>query len=339
MFSGNSIKGFFKHKITLLALKLLIPLAIVIYLLLKLDLHETKSILLKTNLWIFTVSFFLLCLRNLIGAYRSKILLAYKKLSYPLGVLTKYYFVGNFVNFFLPEIVGRDIARGFYLYNSSERKKEAISSIVVERFMGTAALMLLSLFSVGLAVITGVEVIQNRVIQVIVGAFGLCCIVMILFFYEKTDRFLERLIPSAVTGSVKTAVEFIRDVITYNKAPSVLCYTFGISLVFQFIGVIATYLVALSLGSTVSFIYFLILLPVIWVAGMMPVSINGIGVREGAFVFLFSTTGMAAEMALAISLLWLVQNIGLGVMGGIVLLFKGNGISRIRNNRITPEDR
>ena len=103
--------------------------------------------------------------------------------DYPsgLGVLTKYYFIGNFFNLFLPAVVGRDIARGYYLYSSSEGKKETISSIVVERFIGTAALVLLSLFSVFLAVLFGLEILGNDIISSVTVIFGLSVVFFILF--------------------------------------------------------------------------------------------------------------------------------------------------------------
>ena len=213
-------------------------------------------------------------------------------MNFTVAALTRYYFIGNFFNLFLPEIVGRDIARGYYLYNSSSGKKEAISSIVVERFIGTAALMS-------------------------------------LFFYEKTDRFFERLMPESTRKKIHSAITFIRDIISYGKSPLIIIYTLLISIVFQFIGVIAVFLLALSLESTVYFIYFLIFLPVIWIAGMLPVSVNGLGVREGSFVFLFMTAGMEKEMAMAICILWFVQNIGLGVIGAVLFYLEGNSLSKL----------
>ncbi|MCK4543883.1 MAG: flippase-like domain-containing protein [Spirochaetales bacterium] len=317
------LKTFILHKKTRLALKLFVPAIILGYIFLKLDMSLLMVHIRRTDLLIFSVSFGLLCLRNVIGAYRSCVLLRFRNLHYSTAALARYYFIGNFFNLFLPEIVGRDIARGYYLYNTSSGKTESISSIVAERFIGTGALMLLSLFSVLLAVSLGVDVLRNDVIKVIVFTFGVFCIFMALFFYERTDRFLEGLLPAFARVKLKPAIEFIRDVITYNKAPAVLWYTLLISIVFQFIGVIATYLVALSLGSDTGFIYFLILLPVIWVLGMLPVSINGLGVREGSFVLLFGTVGMTKEMAMAISILWFVQNIGLGLIGGVIFVLEG----------------
>ena len=311
------------HKKTRVAIKLAIPLFILGYLFYTRDLSELKVHILQTNPWIFFVSFLLLCIRNIIGAFRSRVLLNYKKLSYPLTVLAKYYFIGNFFYLVFLEILVRDHARGYYLYNSSEEKKEAISSIVVERFIGTASLMFLSILSVLGAGFLGLNVLHNNIIKIIFVTFLLSCLFVILFFYERTDRFFKRLIPATASSKIKTLVEFISEVITYNKAPSVLWYTFSISLLFQFIGVIATYLVALSINSTVPFIYFMILLPVVWFIGMIPVSIGGIGVREGSLVLLFSTVGMTDEMGIAIGLLWFVQNLGLGLIGGVLFYLEG----------------
>ena len=329
----KSITAFFQHKKTVIIIKLIIPSAILVYLINRVDVSLTKSLIVQTNLSIFVLSFVLLCIRNIVGAYRNSILLKFKKMDFSVAALTRYYFIGNFFNLFLPELVGRDIARGYYLYNSSSGKKEAISSIVVERFIGTAALMLLSLFSVLLAVSMDVNVISNDIVKVIIIIFTAGCLMMILFFYEKTDRFFERLMPESARTKIHSAITFIRDIISYGKSPVIIIYTLLISIVFQFIGVIAVFLLALSLESTVYFIYFLIFLPVIWIAGMLPVSPNGLGVREGTFVFLFSSAGMSKEMAVAICLLLIFQNLCLGLIGGILFVIEKK---KDENNPVNP---
>ncbi len=107
---------------------------------------------------------------------------------------------------------------------------------------------------------------------------------------------------------------------------------------FQLIGIISVYLIALSLGCLIKFIYFLILLPVIWVISMIPVSINGLVVREMSFVFLFGTTGMTEEMAMAICIFWLVQTFGLGFIGSVLFILEGGSLSKIKQYRTVSMD-
>ena len=277
-------------------------------------------------------------MRNIVGGYRCSVLLKYNNLEYPLSSLTKYYFIGNFFNLFLPAVIGRDIARGYYLYTSSSGKKETISVIVVESFIGIAALMLLSLFSVLLAVFLGFDTFESDIIRIIVIAFGLCCILIVLFFNKKTDLFLKHLASLIPSSKFEPVIIFFREMIKYNKKPLTLWYVLLISVIFQLIGVISTFLIALSLGNTTEFIYFLIFLPVIWVVSMVPVSINGLGVREVTFVFLFGTTGMTEEMAMAICILWLVQTFGLGLIGSVLFILEGQSLSKIKQYRNVSMD-
>ena len=321
-----------------LLIKFIVPVVILTYLFMTLDVSALAVNMLRTNLVLFAVSFGLLCLRNVIGAYRSTVLLRYRDLHFSTAALSRYYFIGNFFNLFLPEVVGRDIARGYYLYSESAGKTESISAIVAERFIGTAALIVMSLCSILLAAALGIDVIGNDIIRGITLVFGLFFAASILFFHEKTDRFLKRLLPRIGLAKLRTAVEFIRDIISYSRSSALVWYTFFVSLVFQVVGVVATYLIALSLGNSTPFVYYLIMLPVIWVLGMLPVSINGLGVREGLFVVLFGAVGMARETALAISLLWFVQNIGLGIIGGILFALEGNTLARIRKYREASQD-
>jgi len=311
-----------------LALKIAVPAVILAYLFGTLDLSRLRGDLARTAPMLFLSSFGILCLRNVIGAYRSKMLLEHKGLRFPVLTLSKYYFIGNFFNLFLPEVIGRDIARGYYLYNSTSGKTESIGAIVVERFIGTAALVVLSFLSASAAAAAGLDVMGRRLIGVVAGVFGLSGVFMALFFFEWTERFLERLSGKIGTARLRAAVEFARDIVTYRRAPRLIAVTFLVSMVFQFTGVVATYILALSIGEPTGFRYYLILLPVIWVIGMLPVSINGLGVREGSFVLLFGAVGMAKETAMAVSILWFLENIGLGLLGGIFYVFEGHAFPR-----------
>ena len=46
--------------------------------------------------------------------------------------------------------------------------------------------------------------------------------------------------------------------------------------------------------------------PLICLSEALPISINGFGVREGAFVFFFGVAGIASEEAFAVSILVMV---------------------------------
>jgi len=89
---------------------------------------------------------------------------------------------------------------------------------------------------------------------------------------------------------------------------------------FQGIGVICTYLVGLSLGLEVSLEYYFLSVPIIWLVTMLPISINGIGVREGGFVLFFTAVGVSTADALLLSLLTFAQLLLIGLLGGVLFV-------------------
>ncbi len=303
-----------------LILQIVIPVIILGYLFLTLDAGAIGAHLARTGPLPFISAFVLLCLRNVVGAFRSAILLKSRGLDFSTGELTRHYFIGFFFNLFLPEVVGRDIARGYFLYRSSSGDARTVGSIVAERLIGTAALLIMSVAAVLHAAVTGAAVFENNVITAVFVLFAAATLAIPLVFNAWTESLLERLAPAGKrTLSARTA-GFIRDVVSYHRSLSSVAWSFIVSIVFQLIGVAAAFLIARSLGDDTPFLYFFILLPVIWVLGMLPVSVGGLGVREGSFVVLFGAVGMAREMAMAVSILWFVQNIGLGLVGAVLFI-------------------
>ena len=81
----------------------------------------------------------------------------------------------------------------------------------------------------------------------------------------------------------------------------------------------AVYLVIRSLGYHVSLKLVFLWMPIISTAAMAP-SINGLGVREGAFV-LFFQSAMGKQGAFALSILWFGINFCISLIGGVFYLF------------------
>ena len=303
-----------------LLVKLLVPAAIITYFVVTLEWGTVLTHLRQTDAALFAAGFILLCVRMATGAWRSVILLRARGITgHGLGTLTRYYFIGNFFSLFMPALVGRDLARGYYLYTSSEEKSIAVSTVVVERIIGTGALAVLTAAAAAVHVLAGMTALSGRVPMIVGIAAAGTAVGIALIFIPVTERILERLTPRSLRGSLHTAAVFIRDIVTFNRSPRALWYGFAVSVLFQAWGVAAVYLLARAAGSDAPTIAFLVFLPVIWFAGMLPVSIGGLGVREGTFAALFATAGMTTEMALAICILWNIQNLMLGIIGGILL--------------------
>lgn len=301
-------------------LKAGITVAVFAYLASKIDMGAVGNAIMNIDLSLFALSLGILIVRNVIGGYRHQTLLSYMDCNPGLIALTRLYFLSAFFSMFLPTVVGGDIARGYYLYRYSGGRSETISTIIVERALGVYAMMLLSLIAVGIAVVSGFDVFQSDIIRMVFISFIAGLFVSLLFFSHKFERFILNAVPKRLTGILQIPIRIAGHVGSYRNAPTLLAKALLLSMSFQFVSIISTYILALSLGESTAFFYFLMFLPVVWLISMLPVSINGLGVRESAYVLLFGIAGMAEDAALALGLLWFIQTLLLGAIGGIDFL-------------------
>jgi len=62
--------------------------------------------------------------------------------------------------------------------------------------------------------------------------------------------------------------------------------------------------------------------PLVALAMVVPLSINGVGVREGGLVLLLGPVGVSKDAAVAIGLLWFLATILTGLIGGVLFLLE-----------------
>jgi hypothetical protein len=91
--------------------------------------------------------------------------------------------------------------------------------------------------------------------------------------------------------------------------------------------VLLVYTGSLALNQHINIIYFFIFVPIIILVALLPLSVGGIGVREGAYVYFFSQVGVSASEAFILSLLlYVVMMIGIILPGGIIYVVEGISI-------------
>jgi uncharacterized protein (TIRG00374 family) len=101
-----------------------------------------------------------------------------------------------------------------------------------------------------------------------------------------------------------------------SRNPQALAKSLMISFGVQFMVVLIVWFVGLALHTQVAFVYFLIFVPLISVITMLPLTINGIGLREGVFYLLFSQVGMSREACVSLGLLYYLVVVLTALPGG-----------------------
>jgi uncharacterized membrane protein YbhN (UPF0104 family) len=227
-------------------------------------------------------------LRGPVGGWRFQMLLRPIK-RVAVTTLTKHLFIGMIYNNFLPSSVGGDAVRVILLEKYGVTKTDSATLIFVERIQGLWALWLMAGIAAPFAGLTGTPVL------LVWGCFGLTfglSAIGIAFILKAPDRWLLHWI-------LQRAREAWRKVL---KSPREFFLALFGSALFQVSAVFLTWLVGYAFGVDIPPAGFIAVVPLIWLATLIPISFGGVGLREAAAVYLFGHLGVSMEGSLVLAL-------------------------------------
>lgn len=224
----------------------------------------------------------------------------------PLARFTGYCFIGMYFNLMLPTSVGGDVVRAWYLDNRPGRRMDAFLSVLIDRLIGLLALLALACVAVAACPIE--LPVWIRVSVWACGAAAALGLAALPVLVRWTNRF----------GRVRRLAERGR---LYLAHPWLLLNTLALSLVVQVANVGLVWLVGRAIGAPVPAAYYCILVPMVSLLTLLPVSLNGMGIREGGTVLFLAPLGIGAGTALSVAFLWFAVGTVASLGGGCVYLF------------------
>ncbi|MDY7042108.1 MAG: lysylphosphatidylglycerol synthase transmembrane domain-containing protein [Chloroflexota bacterium] len=249
-----------------------------------------------------------------IRAYRWYVLLSALGVSVAYARLVVLYFVGFFFNTFLPSGFGGDVVKMFELSQQSRRGAESVSAVLADRVVGLLASCLLAL--IGL-------VFGFRLVPVAVAAVIAALTLSILgggWLLLQPDLW-GRLPLIRRLARHERVVKLSATMLAYDGRSLLVALLVG--MVFTVVLAGANLCVALALGVRISPLYFILFVPVIGTVTALPISLNGLGVRESIYVVLFTQVGVLASQATAMSLVIYVLRLCSGAIGGMLYAVSG----------------
>ena len=307
------------------AIRVVVTIALISYLLYRADLILLGSYLANVTLLPFLGALLLLCLRNAAVAVRWNLVIVAMDRVCAVARLVRYTFIGIFFNLLYPTALGGDVVRGFFLHRHGASRYVAVGSVFLDRFLGVSAMGCMAVFFLLLAG----DIVGDRVARLSIQALPFVCLAVALLLFWKRDE-----APAADDGrSLIKRLMRTRALLASQFAANKRRFTcaFLLSFAIQLISIGGIFLAARSLGCREPFTSFAVFLPLVSLLSMLPVSIGGFGVREGAFVYFFSFVGMSREMALGICLVWVVLIMAQGLIGGLLFLLEGTKVREIRS--------
>ncbi|HZB72271.1 MAG TPA: lysylphosphatidylglycerol synthase transmembrane domain-containing protein [Acidimicrobiales bacterium] len=246
-----------------------------------------------------------------LATLRWRQVLAALGLPAPTGTLLSHELAGLFVGNFLPSTIGGDVLRVSRLSAANGDRPDSFASVVLERLTGWLVLPVLTLAA--MAVNPGLLQL-GRASAVALGlSAGTLLLLAGVLAAAASPRLGGRLVRSEgwvrFVGAVHLGLARFRD------KPRAAVEVLLVGVAYQLAVVLAAFLAAHALGLDVSPTAALAFMPAVAIAQVLPISVGGLGVREGAFVLFLGPLGVPAGQAVALGLLVYGLNLAVSLLG------------------------
>ena len=304
-------------------IKLLISVSIIGFILTRIEWQTFLQTLCSGDVLLLVSAFILLWVERGWAVVKWHFLLRTQGAAIAWWTLFAIYNIGAFWGLFLPSSLSTDVVRGYYLSQNTRNMELSAASVVVDRMMGLFSLLFLCLVSI--AVYS--SKLQASVIEHVVLSSLFFIFLAVLAHLDWVSDVLERKIPFFTSHALgKKLISMHRAFLQFKKFPRILVISFLFSLVLQLIRVITMYVTARAFGIDADIVTFFIVVPITVIVIMIPISVGGLGVREGAFVSLFGLVGIGVNDSFVISGTNSVMVTLIGLMGGIFYIAYKNKV-------------
>jgi hypothetical protein len=254
-----------------------------------------------------------------LSAWRWWLLLRPVSLAVPYLRMVAFYFIGMFFNIFLPTIVGGDAVKAILLSRETGAPARATMSVFMERNVGLFAL--LAIATAAAFVAPPVDVRGFNLLQLTLLVFAGFIAANIVLASRPAYRLVDYLVAMTPLARIRSrAASLYEAIVPYREARwrGVVVAATAQSFLFQAVVILVVFLNANALGIRVPVAALAVFVPLISLAGMLPISVNGLGIREALYLLLFGRLGVPADAAVSMALLYFAVTLAASLPGGIV---------------------
>jgi glycosyltransferase 2 family protein len=243
-----------------------------------------------------------------------------------LPAVLRVFFVSTFVGSFLPS-VGGDAVRAVSLTRYGVPVADATASVVMDRLLGLWSLVLVACTS-----LWGAQVAARDagVLLTLALAATACAAAGVALYSDTAAALLTRLIERLPAARVRQAAgRFLEAMRRYRHAwRAMASVTLG-SVIVQMLRIIQAFCLGMALGTAAPPSIYFAVIPIVLLIMLVPVTVNGLGTSQLAFVWLFSAFGVPEPQAFALSVLFVALGAIGNLPGGLIYAF-GDGAAIAR---------
>lgn len=275
-------------------IRIVITLVILFLIFRNIEFQSVKNIIAQANIKLLLLAVMFQLFSTLLAGFRWGKVMSKLKFEKNSDFYIRSYFKGSFFNQGLPTSIGGDAVRVLDVASSGHRKRDAFVGVFIDRILGLAGLLILNLvanfFLPELLPYNLFLMINLIVLAGLVGFIGFIYIHKIKAL--KKGRILNYIL--RVSNQLNQVLHDLRS-ISFHLITGILIHLFSI---------INIYLIGQSVGLDYDLLTMAVIVPPVVLLTLIPVSLAGWGIREGAMIGLFSLIGAATANVLSMSILY-----------------------------------
>jgi glycosyltransferase 2 family protein len=235
----------------------------------------------------------------------------------PNGRLMKSYLVSMFYNNFLPSNIGGDVIRIADTVKAAGSRTLATTVVLVDRLVGLMGLAFVAAIGATAARVPAPGPVGPAALWTGLGAVTIACAPALLK-PESLEWILRPLRVIHAEWIDKRIEHLIIALEKFRAGMTTLVLCFIASIAVQVALVFFYAAIAHSMGIPISVWNLATIVPVSFLVQMLPLSINGFGLREATFGFYFTHLGLPLESALIVSFVGAALMMLFSISGAVV---------------------
>ena len=236
----------------------------------------------------------------------------------PVAQILRIFFVSTFVGTFLPASIGGEAVRAYSLARLDVRATDSVATVLMDRMLGLASTLVMAL--IGLALVRDL-LTSPAIVASLALAAAACGATLLLVFNTRAAQVAAR-VAERLPQATRPAVEgMLISVTRYRSHHGELINVLLCSLGVQLLRIVQAYYLGRGLGVMAPLSAYLAFIPLILLVMLLPVTFNGIGTSQVAFVSFFARIGVPSAPAVALSVFFVALGIVGNLPGGLLYAF------------------
>jgi len=303
-------------------IRLIISGVVLAYIFTKIDITKLKDIFTNFNPAIYLAAGVLLFLYQGLWASAWETALKQKTYNFSFKSIYRTILISQFLGMFIPTTAGPEIVLAYNIGKAVPNKEHAVSSLFFIYVINI-------IFTLAISGILLLLLPLNHILRNLLAITWILIIFILAVFiasaYNPVLIFINRVFKKdwPIFSFIRKAISSFSE---FRKDYPVLIKLSALGIAMSLVRASIDYTLALSLGVHIKFIWFLALIPCITIISAIPVSIAGLGIREGAYISAFLNIGVPPAVSMSISLAFFSLAVAISITGGILYLARGTHI-------------